>query len=916
MSTEPPTKRTKYGSAADANSAIQARMAGDIAEALVEFGPSEITGYGLVNKAYLFMALFHITPFDSAVSLYSAFFAASSASPSSLRSASPALPASVSGHAASLPAASIAVMDVAAALIKLKTEIPEQQHAVSEALLATVTRIASVSSGPCASTESGFITLIELAINEGSATALSVMTEFMSNVSDTVARRALAVLIGAPSPERTGPLGALGPLGPLGPLGTGARALDASKLAYLVRVIGDRIDWSTADLDFVPSVGLTGLDGLPSVGPNGLTGLDGLDGLDALDAITEKERLDALPALLRVGAVRTKLLVALVCGNDTTTVVSDALFAAIAAGDNTTVSGILVSGFPGLRLMTSEGHTPATSAVSSGHIDTLARIVDALGAAVLYDPNSSGKSGLAMLLADPAAFDFIKDQAAICDDILTCTDPATGEDLAHMCVRFRRPEILALYCETLGRLQDDNKGRTPLSLIAAMSESDGAPLLEAIAAIAAPGIDALLTIAAEHNSAWFVRAFPWDTSLGTEPLYVAVSMLHEDFVRAYVSVFFAAGPTGQVQRKCVAAVYPCIATDACASMRILGLLGCTNMLLDHGTGLAGLSACVSDIAMREVLRHFQEIYAPDSTGSLLHELVRLGKSECVALALEGSSRSALAALKASSPVGETPMSIAAATHNLDVARSIHDFYSRHYTAVAGDLDRVITTALAIEGADETHVAALRGLRAQTLQFSSEWSNALLVALNCEPPATNVAAFLIETGAAAPLLDAPTLGLYPAFLNPTTLGALLSKHSLADLFKGLMLACPAQDLALCAAVSQATRQAMQVFMLECEHGFVQSPYIEDSAEKIGAFVQVGALLANTLVSRIPCAVEMGGYFSQRFLTSVIYTDEEPDEATKATRRGFESMVPPGFLTALRAVSLPRDIGLRINGVDLI
>ena len=216
MSTEPPTKRTKYGSAADANSAIQARMAGDIAEALVEFGPSEITGYGLVNKAYLFMALFRITPFDSAVSLYSAFFAASSALPASVSSASPA---SVSGHAASLPAASIAVMDVAAELIKLKTEIPEQQHAVSEALLATVTRIASVSSGPCASTESGFITLIELAINEGSATALSVMTEFMSNVSDTVARRALAVLIGAPSPERTGRTGALGPLCPLGPLG-------------------------------------------------------------------------------------------------------------------------------------------------------------------------------------------------------------------------------------------------------------------------------------------------------------------------------------------------------------------------------------------------------------------------------------------------------------------------------------------------------------------------------------------------------------------------------------------------------------------------------------------------------------------------------------------------------------------------
>jgi hypothetical protein len=60
----------------------------------------------------------------------------------------------------------------------------------------------------------------------------------------------------------------------------------------------------------------------------------------------------------------------------------------------------------------------------------------------------------------------------------------------------------------------------------------------------------------------------------------------------------------------------------------------------------------------------------------------------------------------------------------------------------------------------------------------------------------------------------------------------------------------------------------------------------------------------------------GYFNEKFLQTVIYTDDEPDEATKATRRGLLSVVPPGFLVALRAVSIPQDIGLRVNGVRLI
>jgi hypothetical protein len=81
------------------------------------------------------------------------------------------------------------------------------------------------------------------------------------------------------------------------------------------------------------------------------------------------------------------------------------------------------------------------------------------------------------------------------------------------------------------------------------------------------------------------------------------------------------------------------------------------------------------------------------------------------------------------------------------------------------------------------------------------------------------------------------------------------------------------------------------------------------------VQVGAMIASTLVSRVPCGVATG-YFNEKFLQTVIYTDDEPDEATTATRRGLLSVVPPGFLAALRAVSIPQDIGLRVNGVRLI
>ena len=83
----------------------------------------------------------------------------------------------------------------------------------------------------------------------------------------------------------------------------------------------------------------------------------------------------------------------------------------------------------------------------------------------------------------------------------------------------------------------------------------------------------------------------------------------------------------------------------------------------------------------------------------------------------------------------------------------------------------------------------------------------------------------------------------------------------------------------------------------------------------AFVQVGAMIANTLISRVPCGMATG-YFNEKFLRTVIYTDDEPDEATAATRRGLQSVVPRGFLAALRAVSIPQDIGLRVNGVRLM
>jgi len=131
----------------------------------------------------------------------------------------------------------------------------------------------------------------------------------------------------------------------------------------------------------------------------------------------------------------------------------------------------------------------------------------------------------------------------------------------------------------------------------------------------------------------------------------------------------------------------------------------------------------------------------------------------------------------------------------------------------------------------------------------------------------------------------------------------------------MLSCPAQDPDLCAAILLAAKETMSAFMMEdaSVYGRVPSPGVHESDAE--AFVQVGAMIASTLVSRVPCGVATG-YLNEKFLQTVIYTDDEPDEATAATRRGLLSVVPPGFLAALRAVSIPQDIGLRVNGVRLI
>jgi hypothetical protein len=126
----------------------------------------------------------------------------------------------------------------------------------------------------------------------------------------------------------------------------------------------------------------------------------------------------------------------------------------------------------------------------------------------------------------------------------------------------------------------------------------------------------------------------------------------------------------------------------------------------------------------------------------------------------------------------------------------------------------------------------------------------------------------------------------------------------------MLMCSTQNPA---ALASSSKGAMGSFMLDCGAGFVPSPLIDDSAEKSSAFVHIGAFLAHTLISGLPCALAMEGSFNPPFLESVIFTDDETDYAVASTRRGFESLVPPGVRAALRAVSLQQDIGLRINGI---
>jgi hypothetical protein len=574
-----------------------------------------------------------------------------------------------------------------------------------------------------------------------------------------------------------------------------------------------------------------------------------------------------------------------------------------------------------------DGNTPATVAAKLGHIDTLI-LLASVDIEALYAPSVAGQNAVSFLVSENdtdaiEAIAFVSGDDLFtrreAGDLFTRRDPATGEDLAHLCVHLRRPEILALYCENLGRLAADNQGHTPLHAIARLPEIDGAPLLAAIGPIAAQsGESDLVRIAAESNSGWFVRSFAGAVGVQDEALVVAVSMLHADFVDAYLTVNAASILS---QRKCVAAVYPCIATDAATSMRILDRLGCTHMLLDHGasgasgaigSGLGGLAACVSDLAMLDVLRHFspEEIYGPDAGGNtLLGCLLRLGKSACVAFALSTFSRPVLAALKLANSDGETPMGIAAATHNLEAARNIHEFYAGHSTIIAGRIMDSITALRAIEVVNETHLAALVGLHTETLQFAYRWSYVLLDALNYEVPALEVAVFLIGTGAAAPLLEIPTPGLLPAFRSPQTIAALRARHTDHDLHMCLLRMCQTPDAA---ALAQSAKDAVGCFMLDCGSGFVPSPLIDDSAEKSRALALIGAFLAHTLVSGQPCALAMECIFHPPFLESVILTDAETDPAVTATRRGFESLVPPEVRAALRVVSSQQDTGLRING----